>query len=260
MLSTTTTETLRKSESVRAASVTSRREAGALLWEGSKAAIHEWDTNKDSAGEFLYEEVKAALGGKHRKGDAAKVKKVALAKRDYGLVLAEWANLSQAYREACRLTDVMAREAAEDKAADAAVADAAKREVEPGSIEDAANRLVGAGLPQAVSAILDALGKENIPAHKALLRALTDEVGKRQAAAEKIDPAKPKTAKPAKPKGDVQVAKPAAAKPAAAKPAAAKPKPAAAKPAAAKPAAAKPKPKPKPAAAKPKPAAAKPKA
>ena len=257
MLSTTTTETLRKSESVRAASVTSRREAGALLWEGSKAAIQEWDTNKDSAGEFLYEEVKAALGGKHRKGDAAKVKKVALAKRDYGLVLVEWANLSQAYREACRLTDVMAREAAEDKAADAAVADAAKREVEPGSIEDAANRLVGAGLPQAVSAILDALGKENIPAHKALLRALTDEVGKRQAAAEKIDPAKPKTAKPAKPKGDVQVAKPAAAKPAAAKPkpAAAKPKPAAAKPAAAKP-----KPKPKPAAAKPKPAAAKPKA
>jgi len=260
MLSTTTTETLRKSESVRAKSVTSRREAGALLWEGSKAAIQEWDTNKDSTGEFLYEEVKAALGGKHRKGDAAKVKKVALAKRDYGLVLVEWANLSQAYREACRLTDVMAREAVEDKAADAAVADAAKREVEPGSIEDAANRLVGAGLPQAVSAILDALGKENIPAHKALLRALTDEVGKRHAAAEKIDPAKPKTAKPAKPKGDVQVAKPAAAKP---KPAAAKPKPAAAKPAAAKPKPAAAKPaaaKPKPAAAKPKPAAAKPKA
>lgn len=206
-------EDLKKSATLKDRAGKATKQAGILLWKGAKVAITDHDSSLDPDGEALYNEVKEALGGESRRGDASKVRTVAIAV-DGGLDLAEtvvkagkkilkYQTLSAAYAEAVRLTKTVAEEAVEDNAAEVAISeiDAPKTASTP---ESAALVLLSKGVDGAVVAILDALngptGENNVAAHRAFLRALTSEVAAR------VKPIKPEkveadeAAKPVQPK------------------------------------------------------------
>lgn len=198
-------DTLSKSAALFERSGKARTRASAMLWEGAQVAINDWmdgGSDSDVHGEVLYADVMDVLG-KPRKGDASKVKTVALAVKNNGLVLSVYPNLSKAYAEAVRLTKTKQAQADEDDAADKAVQ--ALAENVPHStttVDGAALILLGKGIDGAVVAILDALGANNEAAHRAFMRAVSTEIAARVQAAKP----KPQPKAPAKAKGAAQVA------------------------------------------------------
>lgn len=187
-----------------------------LLWSGSVTAIEDWleeDADDDSDGEGLYNEVIKYLG-RSRKGDASKIKTVAVAVRNNGLQTGEFENLSKAYAKAIALTKTVKVHAVEDTAADEAV-QAIEAPKSTSTADGAAQIVLSKGVDEAARLLLDALGAKNTDAHRAFLRAVSQEVSGR---------AKPEPKAPVEPKEKTGAAK---AKPAApkAKPAATKPKP-----------------------------------
>lgn len=196
-----------------------KNRASALLWDGAQEGINEWlpNSSDDVNAESLYSDVMTALG-KARKGDASKIKTVALAVRNNGLVLSTFPNLSKAYAEAIRLTKTANAEADEDNAAEKAI-EAIEAPKTTGSIEGAAALLLSKGLDGAVVAILDALGANNEAAHRAFMRAVSTEVAAR------VQAAKPKPAPKAGPKAGAKQATKTTATRATVKDGAAKAKP-----------------------------------
>ena len=166
-----------------------RTQASKTLWQGAVMVIDNRDP-QDKDRSTLAQNVIDAMG-KHRKGDASKIKKVALA-ADRGLDIRDYPNLSKAYNAACAIIDPKVdKDAADVAAADsiAATIDPAKPELSP---EDAAAALVlSKGMKTAAVLLLDAL-KEDAQAGRGLLVALTTEMAQRadyakqKAAAEKI--------------------------------------------------------------------------
>jgi hypothetical protein len=208
-------EALQRSATLLDRSTKARKQASTLLWTGAQTAIEEWLPNSDTdvSGENLYNEVLDILG-KPRKGDASKVKTVALAVKDHGLVLTIHPNLSKAYAEAVRLTKTSQVHADEDDAAEKAVE--ALAEQVPHStttVEGAALILLSKGIDGAVVAILDALGANNEGAHRSFMRAVSTEIAARVQAAKP----KPQPKAPSTPKGKATPAKTAAVKTATAK-------------------------------------------
>ena len=204
-----------------------RTQASKTLWQGAVMVIDNRDP-QDKDRSTLAQNVIDAMG-KHRKGDASKIKKVALA-ADRGLDIRDYPNLSKAYNAACAIIDPKVdKDAADVAAADsiAATIDPAKPELSP---EDAAAALVlSKGMRTAAVLLLDAL-KEDAQAGRGLLVALTTEMAQRadyakqKATAEKV----PGTPRKQEDKGDAApatVAAPVAAPTKPTKPT--KPKPAA---------------------------------
>lgn len=171
---------LHTSEVKRVAGQKNNKAASALLWQGAQAAIEDWLPNSDNdvSAENLYNEAKAALGGEHRKGDASKIRAVAGAVKTKGLLLSLYPNLYKAYTEAQRLTTTVAKEKAEDEAAEKAVAgiDAPKSSSTP---EGAALIVLSKGLDEAARLLLDALGASNEAAHRSFMRAISQEIAGR---------------------------------------------------------------------------------
>ena len=252
---------------IRAGKVDKR--AGKLLWDGAKAAIAEWDSGTDPSGESLYDEVKEALGNT-RRGDANKIKTVAIATENHGLDISQHQNLSQAYNAARALIADMTKgktDADEDDAAERVVEslDAPKT---ASTAEAAAKVLLGKGIDGAVVAIFDALTTAAVDADTAekairsFLRSATSEAASRAKhradearAAKEAEKEKDRAAKAAereKARAERESAKPKAApRKASEKPVAKKAEKAtAAKPVAKKPVA-RPKPVAKPVAKKP---------
>lgn len=187
-----------------------RKQASSLLWKGAKEGINIWlpTSATDVSGEALYSDVIEALG-KARKGDASKIKTVAVAVRNNSLDISTFPNLSKAYAAARALTTDLVQHQTEDDAAEKAVA-AIDAPSSTRTVDGAAALLLSKGVDGAVVAILDALGAKNFDAHRAFVRAMATEVSAR------VQAAKPKPApKPAKPAG-AKPAKKAAAKKAAA--------------------------------------------
>jgi hypothetical protein len=191
-------EALQRSANLLDRSTKARKQASSLLWTGAQTAIEEWlpGADTDVSGENLYNEVLDILG-KPRKGDASKVRTVAVAVKDHGLVLTIHPNLSKAYAEAVRLTKTKQVHEDEDTAADKAIE--ALAENIPHStttVEGAALILLSKGIDGAVVAILDALGHGNEAAHRSFMRAVSTEIAARvQAAKPKPAPKAPATAK-----------------------------------------------------------------
>lgn len=156
-----------------------RKRASNLLWTGAQEAITEWspDSDHDVNAEVLYGDVLAILGTP-RKGDASKIKTVALAVRNHGLILSTHANLSKAYAEATRLTKTVKQDKADDVAADKAI-EALEAPNSASTPENAAKIVLSKGLDEAARLLLDALGATNSAAHRALVRAITAEVAGR---------------------------------------------------------------------------------
>lgn len=222
-------ETLDKAGRLFAKSEGDKKKAGTLLWNGAQSAIEDWvsgDAATDGDGTGLYEQVRDLLGVS-RKGDANKVKTVAIAVRDHNLDTAQFPNLSRAYAEARRLTVLVEQEGKEDDAAEEAtskIAEAAPKSTS--KPEGAALLVLAKGVDEAARLLVDALGPDNTQAHRALLRALTQEIAGRAKPA-------PKPKKEATPKDGATPADeaPKASKAKAAPKTKAKPKP---KPASAK--------------------------
>jgi hypothetical protein len=134
--------------------------------------------------------------------------------------MADFSSLSKAYSAASKLSP-KARKAQddEDKAADEAVS-AIVAPKSSSSPEGAAKIVLSKGVDEAARLLLDELGKENLAAHRAFMRAVSQEIaGRIPKPAPKV--AKPKAAK----KGKAKAAKKTAAKKAAPKAAATKAKP-----------------------------------
>lgn len=230
--------TLDKSATLFERSGKARKQASSLLWTGAQEATSEWmegDSDTDVNAEVLYANVLDILGVP-RKGDASKIKSVALAVKNNGLVLSLYPNLSKAYAEATRLTKTVQVQAAEDTAADEAVAAIADSAPKSSSTpEGSALIVLSKGVDEAARLLLDALGATNTAAHRALLRAISQEIAGRIAPApkpaKKAAAPKPKPAakgKAPKPGDGAAKAKPVKATGAAKKAAvAARPKPAA---------------------------------
>lgn len=115
-------DTLDKSATLTDRSVAARKKASALLWDGAQDAIDEWlDNATDESAEGLYDEVISILG-EARKGDASKIKTVALAfAADKIGDLANFPNLSKAYGAAVKATKGAKEEKEQDDAAEKAV-------------------------------------------------------------------------------------------------------------------------------------------
>lgn len=171
--------TLRESSTLLDRSTKARNRASALLWSGAQTGIETWidDPSDDVAAEGLYATVMEALG-KSRKGDASKIKTVALAVLNNGLEMGQYDNLSKAYAAASHLTKTVKVEAAEDEAANEVI-EAIEAPKTASTIDSAAALLLSKGLDGAVVAILDLLGKDNEPAHRAFMRAVSTEVASR---------------------------------------------------------------------------------
>lgn len=172
-------DSLAKSTILLDRSAKAKKAAGAHLWNGAQAAIEGWldKSDTDVSAEGLASEVLDVLGA-GRKGDASKIKTVALAVKSNGLVLASFANLSQAYTEAVKVTKTVKAEAAEDSAAEEAI-EAIEAPKTTSSVEGAAALLLSKGVDGAVVAILDTLGKDNEAAHRAFMRAVSTEIAAR---------------------------------------------------------------------------------
>lgn len=191
-------EAMQRSANLLDRSTKARKQASSLLWTGAQTAIEEWLPNGDDdvSGENLYNEVLDILG-KPRKGDASKVRTVAVAVKDHGLVLTIHPNLSKAYAEAVRLTKTQQVHADEDDAAEKAIeALAGSVPNSTTTVEGAAMLLLSKGIDGAVVSILDALGANNEAAHRSFMRAVSTEIAARvQAAKPKPQPKAPATAK-----------------------------------------------------------------
>lgn len=172
-------EALQKSSNLLDRSAKARKTASNLLWKGAKEGIEGWlpESATDVSGERLYGDVIEALG-KGRKGDASKIKTVAVAVRTHGLDLSVYPNLSKAYAEATRLTKTVAVQAEEDDAAEKAI-ESIEAPKTTGSVEGAAALLLSKGVDGAVVAILDTLGAKNEAAHRAFMRAVSTEIAAR---------------------------------------------------------------------------------
>lgn len=195
-------EQLQQSSTLLDRSTKARKRASSLLWDGAQEGISQWlpKAKRDKSGEGLYNEVLTILG-KPRKGDASKIRTVALAVKDHGLVLSVHPNLSKAYAEAVRLTKTQQAQADEDTAAEEAI-EALSVPRSTTSVEGAAAILLSKGIDGAVVALLDALGASNFNAHRSLARAISTEIAARvQAAKPKPAPKAPKA-----PKGKAQPA------------------------------------------------------
>jgi hypothetical protein len=218
-------ETLAKSAALQDRVKKGSARASALLWEGAQEAINQWvpKSERDENGEKLGAAVTEALG-KSRKGDASKIKTVALAVKNNGLVLSQH---SKAYAEATRLTKTVKVHIAEDEAADEAVSAIAAPK-STSSPEGAAKIVLSKGVDEAARLLLNELGAENIAAHRAFMRAISQEIVGR------IPKPAPKPPKKAAPKKGAKAAKKAAPKKAAPKAASTKAKPVAVKSAPAK--------------------------
>ncbi len=158
--------------------------ARSLVWEGAKGAISEWDGGADDTGERLYDDIKAVMG-ESRKGTASKIKTVALASLA-GLDLNEYPSLSKAFTAARAMLNEPPAHAAEDAAAEEVVSSlsAPKTATTP---EGAAKILVSQG-PDEFARLVVATLDDNVPAQRAFLRALSEEisaVAKSKADAEK---------------------------------------------------------------------------
>lgn len=90
-------------EAARAAAL--RKQAGEYMWAGAKAMIEEWNCDLDPDADLLYRQAVDAIG-KARKGQASKIRTVALAVRDLDLHPDCYGSLSEAYRNARRLATV----------------------------------------------------------------------------------------------------------------------------------------------------------
>jgi hypothetical protein len=215
-------ETLNRSAALFGKSDMDRKKASALLWEGGKSAIESWMpvSDEDASAENFYNEVKTALG-EARKGDASKIKTVALAVKENGLVLATYPNLSKAYAEAKRLTTTVQAQADEDAAAEKAVEALGSVGATASTPEDAAKVVLSKGVDEAARLLLDALGATNDAAHRALARAISSEIAGRVKPVAKTVKAGPKA-------GATQATKDKTTKPVAAKDGATKAKPKAA--------------------------------
>jgi hypothetical protein len=172
-------ESLQKSSNLLDRSAKARKTASSLLWKGAQAGIEAWlpGAQTDVSGENLYAEVIEALG-RARKGDASKIRTVAVAVRNNGLDLSTFPNLSKAYAEAVRLTRTVKQQEDEDDAAEEAIAGIEAPKT-ASTQESAAALLLAKGLDGAVVAILDALGAKNEAAHRAFLRAVSTEIAAR---------------------------------------------------------------------------------
>ncbi len=204
-----------------------RKKASGLLWQGAQSAIADWENTSDVDvhAENLYADVLDILGAP-RKGDASKIKTVALAVKNHGLVLSTYPNLSKAYAEATRLTKTVKQDKADDDAAEKAVEALADQVPNTTStVDGAALLLLSKGIDGAVVALLDALGKNNEAAHRSFIRAVSAEVASRVQAAKP----KPEPKAPAAPKAGATKATPAKSGAAKAKAVPTKAKPAAAK-------------------------------
>lgn len=146
--------------------------ARGLVWEGAKGAISEWDGGADDTGEALYDDIKSVMG-ESRKGTASKIKTVALASLA-GLDLNEYPSLSKAFTAARAMLNEPSAHAAEDAAAEEAVysLSAPKSATTP---EGAAKILVSQGPDEFARLVVATLG-DNVPAQRAFLRALSEEI------------------------------------------------------------------------------------
>lgn len=153
-------------------SADSRKKAGALLWKGAVSAIALWEETGNDADD-LYNEILGILG-EARKGDASKIKTVAVASKTKGLDTGQYNNLSRAYAEAVKMTKTAKVERAEDDAATEAVeqiaASAPKSTSKP---EGAAQILLSQGVDNAARLMLDAL--PNDESRRSLIRAFADQ-------------------------------------------------------------------------------------
>lgn len=233
MSNTTWQDILTKSAALHNKSAEDKKKSATLLWTGAKTGITEWlpGSDEDVSAEVFQSTVMGILG-KSRKGDVSKIKTVALAVKNNGLDLDAkittgtkagqplYPSLTKAYEEARRLTQTVAKEAAEDDAADAAVASiAADAPNSTSTPEGAAKIVLAKGLDEAARLLLDALGPDNEAAHRSFLRAVSAEVAGRvkpktqpkAAAGPKAGATQAKTGTPAK-------AAPAKAQPTKAKP------------------------------------------
>ena len=181
---TTTTydwrEDMKQAGALKDQSESNNKAAGERLWTACKIAVAEW-VNGDNGdnGEALYAEFVESYGSK-RKGECSKMRTVALAVRDNGLVAGEWRNLGAAYKEAQRLTKTVVEESIEDDAAESATAAAAAAAPKSTSTpEGAALIVLSKGVDEAARLLLDALGAEDEAAHRALLRAVSNEIAGR---------------------------------------------------------------------------------
>jgi len=183
-MTTNTTDwksTLTKSATLLDKSNVGRKQASALLWQGAKAGIREWlpTADTDVSAEAFYSEVLDSLG-KTRKGDASKIKTVALAVKNNGLALAAYPNLSKAYGAAVAMTKTVATQQNEDEAAEKAIeAISANLPTVWDTPEQAAHVVLSKGVDEAARLLLDALGASNEAAHRALLRAISQEIAGR---------------------------------------------------------------------------------
>lgn len=240
-------DTLKESATLLGRSENARKKASALLWDGAKSGIEGWDSDKDPHAEAFYADALDALGTA-RKGDASKIKTVALAVRNEGLDISEFTNLAKAYGAAVALTKTKKTHAEEDDAAEEAITAIAAEAPKTASTAEAAVKIVLAkGVDEAARLLVEALGAENVAAHRSLLRALGQEIaGRQHAVAEQAKAEKAEATEKARAEREAKRAEAAkaraerAAKKPVAKKAAAKPRGAAKKAAVAKPAAAKP--------------------
>lgn len=172
-------ETLAKSATLFDRSAQGRKSATALLWKGAVGAIEAWEPDTDVSAEGLYNDVKTALG-ESRKGDASKIKTVALAVKNNGLVLGVYPNLSKAYVAAVAMTKTVAVHQTEDDAAEAAVKALAEfTGATVSTPEDAAKIVLAKGVDEAARLLLDALGATNEAAHRSFMRAISQEISGR---------------------------------------------------------------------------------
>ena len=222
-------ETLTKAATLAKRSDDAKKKATTLLWEGAQEGITQWlpGSDDDVSAEALYSEVIDLLG-KPRKGDASKIKTVAVAVKTKGLVMSVYPSLTQAYNEARSLLVEAKKNEIEDEAAEKAI-EAIEVPKSTTTIEGAAAILLGKGIDGAVVAILDALGADNEAAHRSFMRAVSTEVSSRvtakaqaerdakQAAAKAVADAKKAEREAEKAKREAErAAKKAAAKPKAA--------------------------------------------
>jgi hypothetical protein len=194
--------------------------ASSLLWTGAQGAVASWlpKADKDEAGEKLNAALLEALGTKN-KGSASKIVTVAKAVRDHDLDLSKFTSLSKAYGAAKALSPQnRAAQAAEDEAADTATS-AISAPKSASSPEGAAKIVLAKGVDEAARLLLDELGKENTAAHRAFMRAISQEIAGR------IPKPEPKPKKKAAPKKAAKAKKAPARKAAPAKAATSKAKP-----------------------------------
>lgn len=173
---------------------------GTLLWQGTQEAYEAWDASKDEDGTGLYESVKGALG-ESRKGDASKIRTVALAAKAGKIDLDDYDSLSKAYTAATEAGKKAEARDEEDRAADEAV-QSLNAPDEATTAEAAAKIVLESGVDDAARILLDTLGPDNVAAHRAFARAVSEEIAGRITEVKKAEAAKKKKAEAEKKKAE----------------------------------------------------------